>query len=166
MELLLLRHGKAAPHGHPDGDFARSLEEKGRQQARNAARLLRLAKWLPDLVLTSPVLRARETAVEFCVAAELDAPLIQPWLACGMRPAEAAAELAAFREFRRIMIVGHEPDFSSLAGWLLETGSGGMEVKKGALACIRCTPPMRGGQLAFLIPPAMVACGIIPPESR
>jgi len=156
MELLLLRHGKAAPHGHPEGDFARALEKKGHAQASHAARLLMAAGCLPDLVLCSPVLRAKETAETFCTTAGLGAPLIQPWLACGMRPADAAAELAGFREFRRVMIVGHEPDFSSLAEWLLETGAGGIEVKKGALACIRCAPPGRGGQLVFLIPPALV----------
>ncbi|MFU8892866.1 MAG: SixA phosphatase family protein [Luteolibacter sp.] len=156
MELLLLRHGKAASHGHPDGDFARALVEEGHAQARHAARLLSAARRLPDLVLSSPVLRARQTAETFCATAGLDAPLIQPWLACGMRPAEAIAELAGFREFRRVLIVGHEPDFSSLLEWLLETGSGGIEVKKGALACIHCTPPAQGGHLVFLVPPAMI----------
>jgi len=155
MELLLLRHGKAADHGHPEGDFARALVEKGYEQARSAARLLMAAGRLPDLVLTSPVLRARQTAETFCATAGIDAPLIQPWLACGMRPAEAASELAGFREFRRVMIVGHEPDFSSLLEWLLETKGGGIEVKKGALVGIHCTPPARGGHLIFLIPPAM-----------
>lgn len=155
MELLLLRHGKAAPHGNRDGDFARALLEKGRDQAQSAARFLTTIERLPDLVLSSPVLRARQTAEVFCDTAGIDAPLIQPWLACGMRPAEAAAELAGFREFRRIMIVGHEPDFSSLLEWLLETGAGSIEVKKSALACIHCTPPARGGQLVFLMPPAL-----------
>ncbi len=161
MELLLLRHGKAADHGHPEGDFARELVEKGYEQARRAARLLTAAGRLPDLVLTSPVLRARQTAEEFCKTAGLDAPLAQPWLACGMRAEEAASELAGFREFQRVMIVGHEPDFSSLLEWLLETGGGGIEVKKGALACIQCAPPARGGWLAFLVPPALIAESIM-----
>lgn len=156
MELLLLRHGKAADHGHPEGDFARALVEKGTDQSRRAANLLAAANRLPDLVLTSPVLRARQTAEAFCATAGLAAPLIQPWLACGMRPEEAAAELSGFREFARVMIVGHEPDFSSLLEWLLDTGAGGIEVKKGALACIRCAPPARGGQLVFLVPPGMI----------
>lgn len=156
MELLLLRHGKAADHGHPGGDFARALVEKGYDQARGAAEWLMAARRLPDLVLTSPVLRASQTAEAFCTTAGIDAPLIQPWLACGMRPDAAIAELGGFREFGRVMIVGHEPDFSSLLEWLLDTGAGGIEVKKGALACIRCAPPARGGHLAFLIPPAMV----------
>ena len=157
MELLLLRHGKAEDHGHPGGDGARALVEKGRDQARRAAHFLKAADRLPGIVLTSPVLRARETAEIFCETAGIDAPLIQRWLACGMRAEEAATELAGFREFPRVMIVGHEPDFSSLLEWLLDTGAGGVEVKKGSLACIRCTPPARGGQLAFLVPPGLIS---------
>lgn len=154
MDVLLLRHGKAAPHGHPDGDFARALEQKGYRQSRHAAALLKAADHLPDLVLTSPVLRARQTAETFCEAAGIDAPLEQSWLACGMRPGDAAAELAAFRGLGRVMLVGHEPDFSALIEWFLGTGHGTIEVKKGALACLRCAPPARGGELAFLIPPS------------
>ena len=155
MELLLLRHGKAAPHGHPDGDFARALEPKGFHQARAAAQCLMAADRLPEVVLTSPVLRAWQTAEAFCETAGLGAPLRQPWLACGMRPDDAAAELGVYREFRRVMIVGHEPDFSSLIEWFLGTSSGNIEVKKGALAGLRCAPPARGGELAFLIPPSL-----------
>ena len=153
MDLILLRHGKAAPHGHPDGDFARALERKGCQQSRQAAAVLKAADRLPDLVLTSPVLRARQTAEVFCAAAGIGAALEQPWLACGMRPADAAADLAAFREFHRVMIVGHEPDFSGVLQWFLGTSHGSIEVKKGTLACIRCAPPARTGELVFLIPP-------------
>lgn len=157
MELLLLRHGKAAPHGHPEGDSARELVGKGHDQARRAARWLAAAGRLPDLVLTSPVLRARQTAEVFCATAGLDAPLLQPWLACGMRPEVAAAELGGFREFARVMIVGHEPDFSSLLAWLLGASGGGIEVKKGSLAAICWSPPARSGALVFLLPPALIA---------
>lgn len=156
MELQLLRHGKAEDHGHPGGDGARALVEKGREQASRAATLLKITGRLPDLVLTSPVLRALETAREFCTTAGIADPLVQPWLACGMRPETAASELSAFREFGRIMIIGHEPDFSLLIEWLLGTTTGGVEVKKGAIATIHCTPPTRGGHLTALIPPAML----------
>lgn len=155
MELQLLRHGKAAPHGHPEGDFARALVEKGRDQACRAARFLAAAGCLPDLVLTSPVLRARQTAERFCETAGLGNPLLQPWLACGMRPEVAVAELAGFREFSRVMIVGHEPDFSSLIECLIGAQGGAIEVKKASLAAIRWSPPARTGALLCLVPPSM-----------
>jgi phosphohistidine phosphatase len=157
MELILLRHGKAEPHGHPGGDAARALVTKGREQARRAARFLMAVDGLPEIVLTSPLLRALQTAEEFSEAAGLAAPLVQDWLASGMQPETAAAELAAFSSHRRIAIVGHEPDFSWLAGWL--TGGGLLEVKKGALVSLDVQPPSRRGTLRYLIPQALMSPG-------
>lgn len=152
MDLILLRHGKAEDH-HPEGDFARRLVDKGREQAIRAARLLKKSRFLPAIVLTSPYLRARETATVFCEAAGMPGPVSQGWLGCGMSPETAWAELAGFTEFDRILIVGHEPDFSMLAEWLLGASGGTVEVKKGALVGIRITPPSKRGSLSFLIPP-------------
>lgn len=154
MDLILLRHGKAE-NTSLDGDFSRALVEKGREQARRAGKLLRSAGVVPDIVLTSPLLRARQTADEFCQAAEIPGPVIQGWLACGMAPDIAFSELAGFREFKRIAIVGHEPDFSHLIEWVLGTESASIEVKKGTLACLRVAPPARHGSLAYLIPPKL-----------
>lgn len=151
MELVLLRHGKAE-NAHPDGDFSRALVEKGRKQARRAAKLLKAAGMLPDIVLTSPLVRARQTAEEFCQTADIPGATLQGWLASGMTPENALKELAAFHEFNRVAIVGHEPDFSGLIQWLLGA-SGGVEVKKGAVACLEINPPSRRGTLLYLIPP-------------
>ncbi len=156
MELLIIRHGTAEPHGHPEGDAGRALVEKGREQARKAGRFIRRNGLLPELVLTSPVLRAHQTAEEFCAAAGIDPPVVQAWLACGMAPETAAAELAAYQSFGCVAIVGHEPDLSDLAGWLLDTGPGRVELKKGALACVRLGAPGRHGQLRFLVPPKLI----------
>jgi phosphohistidine phosphatase len=154
MDLILLRHGKAEDF-HKDGDAARELVTKGREQARRAARLLKETKLLPEIVLTSPLMRARQTADEFCETAGVPGAVIQGWLACGMIPAQALKELAGFGEFKRVAIVGHEPDFSCLIEWVLGTAQGGVEVKKGALACLRIHPPSRQGLLKFLIPPKL-----------
>lgn len=154
MNLILLRHGKAEDIS-PDGDFSRALVEKGREQSRRAARQLAGAGALPDIVLTSPLLRARQTADEFCQAAGIPGPVIQGWLASGMHPDVALAELAAFKDFKRVAIVGHEPDFSSLISWVLGARGGSIEMKKGAIACLRISPPARNGVLAFLIPPKL-----------
>ncbi len=154
MDLILLRHG-LAEDSHPDGDFSRALVEKGREQARRAARLLKAAAALPDIVLTSPLVRARQTADEFCQAAGISGAVIQSWLGSGMAPENAMAELAAFREFKRVAIVGHEPDFSALIQWILGATGGSIEVKKGAVACLRISPPSQHGTLNYLIPPKL-----------
>ena len=154
MELILLRHGKAE-NTSLDGDFSRALVEKGREQARRAARLLKGAGVLPEIVLTSPLLRARQTADEFCQTAGMPGPLIQGWLASGMAASTAMKELSAFRDFKRVAIVGHEPDFSDLISCILGTVGGHVQVKKGAIACLQIAPPSRHGTLAYLIPPKL-----------
>ncbi|MBK1883999.1 phosphohistidine phosphatase SixA [Luteolibacter pohnpeiensis] len=154
MELIILRHGKAEAHGHPLGDGARELIDRGRKQARHAGNLLKKAGMVPDLVLTSPLVRTRQTAEEFCKAAEIDEALVQPWLACGMQPERAMSELAGFSEFQRVAIVGHEPDLSELIRWLLGA-SGLIEFKTGTLACLEIHPPSRAGTLLYMVPPKL-----------
>ncbi len=151
MDLILLRHGKAET-GNPAGDFASELLDRGREQSRRAARLLKSADMLPHIVLTSPLVRARQTANEFCRTAGIPGPVIQGWLACGMGPETALSELSAFLDFKRVMIVGHEPDFSQLVAWILGSVGGHVEIKKGSIACISVIPPARRGILRFLIP--------------
>ena len=155
MELIILRHGKAEDH-HPSGDAGRELLEKGRIQSRDAGHLLRSSGMLPELVLCSPLARARQTAEEFCAAAGLPAPTVVPWLAAGMHPDTALNELTAYREFGRVAVIGHEPDLSELIQWLLGARGNAIEMKKGSLACVRVHPPSKHGTLIFLAPPAIV----------
>jgi phosphohistidine phosphatase len=154
MDLILLRHGKAED-SHAMGDSARALVDKGREQARKAARALKRADMLPDIVLSSPLVRAKQTADEFCDTASISGAITQSWLACGMSPETALKELAGFSEFESVMIVGHEPDFSGLVECLLGISSGSVKMKKGGMACIRIHPPARHGTLRWLIPPKL-----------
>jgi phosphohistidine phosphatase SixA len=154
MELILLRHGKAED-SNPGGDAERALVDKGHDQAKKAAKLLYALDQRPHVVLTSPRVRARETADTFCTAAEMPGPVIQSWLDCGMNPETAIEELAAFSDFERVMIVGHEPDFSGLVEWLLGCSKSFVEVKKGSLVGIEIQPPSRHAVLRFVIPPKM-----------
>lgn len=152
MQLVLLRHGKAEDFpSSGGGDFARALLEKGVDQSRNAARVLSSADFLPDIVLTSPVLRAKQTAEEFCRGTGIPEPLIQDWLACGMSPETALSELRAFVENERVMIVGHEPDFSQLVQYALGA-SGRVEIRKGSLTCLEIHPPSPRASLLFSFP--------------
>jgi phosphohistidine phosphatase len=157
MDLILLRHGKAEDF-NSQGDGARALVEKGREQARRAAKALKRAKLLPEIVLTSPLVRARQTADEFCETAGIPGAVIQSWLSCGMSPEEALGELRSFADFKRVAIVGHEPDLSSLIESVLGAAGGGVEMKKGAIACLRINPPSRHGLLVYLIPPKLTGC--------
>ena len=155
MELILLRHGKAEDVS-PGGDFERALVEKGHDQAKRAARLLHAIDRRPHVVLTSPRLRARQTAETFCETAEMPGPVMQSWLDCGMDPETAIRELRAFSDFDRVMIVGHEPDFSSLVEWLLGCSGSSVEVRKGSLIGVEIHPPAWHAVLMYVIPPKMI----------
>ncbi len=151
MHLYLLRHANAdtiAP-----SDDARLLSEKGMMQAVKVARFCEAHGIQPSLVLTSPVRRAHDTAQ--IVAAHLRAEMmIVPWLACGMSPSIALDELRAFRSHGSVMIVGHEPDFSSLIAHLLGTPSGeNVAVKKASLTLLEVETLARGAaRLDFFLP--------------
>lgn len=154
MQLILLRHGQAED-SHPGGDSLRPLTEKGYDQARRQAdRLAKVGK-LPEIVLTSPLVRAKQTAESFCEQAGLPGPVVQGWIACGMKPETAVAELAGFSEFKRVALVGHEPDLSRLISFLIGSTAAGIQMKKGGIACLQVSPPARQGTLKYLIPPAL-----------
>lgn len=156
MELLVIRHAKAEDHGHPEGDGARALVAKGFDQSGKLGRLLKRVNRRPDVVLTSPLVRARQTAETLCEAAGMPGPVVQGWLACGMDPEVAIRELVAFSDFERVAIVGHEPDLSSLIEWLLGCTGSSVEVKKASITCLLVHPPAWHARLLYHIPPTMI----------
>jgi phosphohistidine phosphatase len=101
MRLLIVRHAEAAP-GQPDE--LRRLTRRGRGQARELGKRLRAQDLTPDAVVTSPLLRARETAE----ALELGEPEVDTRLA----PGATADDLcdAARGRGGTVVLVGHQPD--------------------------------------------------------
>lgn len=148
MNLLLIRHATAEAHGLPGGDFVRHLVEKGHEQARRVGRFLNKHGLVPDVLLTSPVIRAKETA-DLLAEEGCPTPITEPWLACGMRPEQALAELKAYQQFSRVALVGHEPDFSSLVEHLIGASPYSIRVKKTSLISLELG---RHPQLNFSIP--------------
>ena len=119
-ELLLLRHGKAVPHGSVVPDFDRPLDERGRADAAWMARWAVDAGVVPDLVVSSPAARARETAEGFCREAGLPVEAIR-WREI-IYDAHVSGLLQVLAECpvdsRRVLLVGHNPGFELLAGLL------------------------------------------------
>ena len=151
MELLLIRHAQAESYANSDSE--RALTDKGGGQAKSVGEFLQKQDLLPDVTLTSPLVRAQQTAEILCEAGGSDSPIIQPWLACGMRPQDAMQELIAYSEFSRVAIVGHEPDFSTLAEWLLGSQAGGIHVRKASVILFsNVTPPSQGAYLEMMVP--------------
>lgn len=110
VQLFLVRHAEAAP-GHPDE--LRPLTAAGREAARALGE--RLAAERPDSVLTSPLLRARETAAAVARAAGCPSHTDER-LAPGATAAGVRAAIAGRGE--RVVVVGHQPDCGRIAAGL------------------------------------------------
>jgi phosphohistidine phosphatase len=151
MQLWLLRHADAVPSASTDD--ARPLSGKGAQQARRVARFCKNHGLRPEIILSSPFVRAEQTARAVAEALEVEM-VVCAFLASGMRAPAALEELAAFRRFEAVLIVGHEPDLSALGGALLGTGKhGAVRMRKAALAAFDVESLSEGGaRLDFLIP--------------
>ena len=123
--LWLLRHGDAAD-GSPDAE--RPLTKKGEKQSRAAGRALERLGVKLDACLTSPKVRAADTAKLACEALGIE-PQLEPKLAGGPFDGEALA--AGLGD--NVLLVGHDPDFSMAVHSL--TGAQ-VRMKKGGLAGI------------------------------
>jgi phosphohistidine phosphatase len=134
--LWLLRHGDAVPH-EADEDFRRALTEKGEAQARAAGTAFAALGLTFDAVLTSPKVRARDTARLACEAAGLDGPEEDEALAEGFTAREAVARMEGRGDDARVLLVGHEPDLSGV----VESLTGGrVKVRKGGAAALALKP--------------------------
>jgi phosphohistidine phosphatase len=124
--IWLLRHGDAeAGDGKPDA--ARELTDKGKRQSRDAGRALKALGVKLDACVSSPKVRAKETAELACEP--LGAEVIEDERLAGgdFDPLEIAAGRG------EVMLVGHEPDFSRAVAAV--TGSR-VKMKKGGIAAI------------------------------
>jgi phosphohistidine phosphatase len=147
QQLWFLRHGEAEPHGHaPDDD--RELTERGRDQSRAAGLALKALDVAFQYVFVSPKARALETASLACTALECE-PVVHPPLRQGFDVREATALLLAAGEDKRVLVVGHEPDFSQVVHDL--TGAR-IDLKKGGVAGVRMDYPGRGQLVSLLRP--------------
>ena len=157
IAVHLLRHAHAGdPERWSGDDAARPLSDKGRRQAERLGRLLASVDEAPDIFITSPRVRARETAD--IVAHALGAPVVEdPRLGSGFDLDDLTDIIRAHGAATRPCIVGHDPDFSEVLGELV--GVPMLPMRKGAFA--RVDLPDRAasagaGTLRYLIPPELL----------
>lgn len=157
LKLYFLRHGQAGNRHEWHGDDSKrplTVEGKKRMQ-REAAAIWRLELPL-DVIVSSPLVRAVQTAEIVAKARGSAARLVTDGrLAPGFGPKHLAAIVAEHRNIRGLMLVGHEPDFSQTISQV--TGGGRLAMKKGGLACIEVGDPASlKGTLVWLIPPKVL----------
>lgn len=153
MILYFLRHGRAEhTAGIEDGD--RRLTDEGEAQLRAAAPLWKRLNLRPQLVLTSPLIRAVQTAELLVAGLGLKRPpLIDPRLSPGAGWPEMAQAMAGHEAAHRVMFVGHQPDLGSVVELL--SGAGSIRLRPGGLVCLEFpgTPEPGQGEVVWLLDP-------------
>jgi phosphohistidine phosphatase len=148
MQLYFLRHGEADWPGWTKPDDERPLTDFGKKEVRQVAKFINRLKVKPDLIVTSPLPRALQTAE---VAAEqLKTKLRQDE---ALEPVFGISELRTVLKRHRskvLMLVGHEPDFSSVISAL--TGAS-LKLSKAGVALVDIDPEAQEGRLLWLFPP-------------
>ncbi len=160
VRLYLVRHAIASERDDtkwPDDD-KRPLTHKGTARMREIVQGLQELDVDLDLVITSPLVRAKQTA-DLILAGWPDAPdlVVNDALAPAGSPAAVAEVLSRHTKLKNIALVGHEPNMGDLAAFLIGARAP-LPFKKGGVACIEMpTLPVVGpGQLAWHATPKML----------
>ena len=160
MDLYIIRHAIAQPIGSKNDftDEKRKLTAQGRDLMREAARGLRNLGVQFDLILTSPLIRAIETAEIVAEVLGYDQSLVEQTanLAPGASFAELFSEIKRHKGIESIALVGHQPDLGELVSTLVcGDGRGSVPLKKGSTCRIDVieTVPVIRGSLAWLLTP-------------
>jgi phosphohistidine phosphatase len=162
MDLYLVRHAVAFdydPAQWPD-DSQRPLTPEGQKRFKRSARSLKGLLPGIDLVLSSPWVRAWQTAEILEGEAGWPKPVACEALESGRAPAEVLQALQPFTSYGAIALVGHEPNMHELASYLLtaDTNHAQIEMKKGGVARLEVGEGLRpgAGRLVWLLPPKVL----------
>jgi phosphohistidine phosphatase len=161
MKVYFLRHGIAVdPDAWSGNDFDRPLTREGHERMEREAKAIGELSLDLDCIVTSPLLRAKQTAEIVAERLHPNGKLVEdPRLAGGFNLERFAAIVGAHADSKAIMLVGHEPALSATIGRAI--GNASVELKKAALAGIELIDPAStAGTLFCLIPPkVLVALG-------
>ncbi len=151
MQIYILRHA-IAEEGRPgQSDSSRRLTPEGKQKLERILGCAWRAGVRPDVVVSSPYKRAMETAMAAREALQVTSSIIQSTALTPMEPAEGVwEEIRAHQDAEQVMVVGHEPQLSSVVGHL---AGGRVEMKKGAMARVdvETLGPRPQGTLVWLL---------------
>jgi phosphohistidine phosphatase len=148
MYLYFLRHGEADWPDWDKPDDQRPLTKRGKKEMHEVGAFLARIKAKPDLIVTSPLPRAAQTAeiaAEHLKSKSREDKLLSP----GFGRPELERLLKKYPA-ESLMIVGHEPDFTETISAL--TGAN-LKLSKAGLALVELDRSWRNGRLLWLFPP-------------
>jgi len=148
MLIYFLRHGEADWPDWKKPDSERPLTEKGKKEMHEVGAFLANLSVKPDVVLTSPLPRAWQTAE--IAAHYIDAKCVENEMLAPGFGRSALKKLLEKRSYRSVVVVGHEPDFSKTVCKL--TGAR-TKLSKAGIALVDVDADLRGGKLLWLFPP-------------
>ena len=148
MKLCFLRHGEADWPDWNKSDDERPLTERGHKEMKRVAKFLDRLKFIPDMILTSPLPRASQTAE--IVADRLGMELkTESALAHGFN-LERLRRIITKLECECVIVVGHEPEFSAV---IKELTGGEVKLSKAGVALLEVNRACNSGKLLWLFPP-------------
>jgi phosphohistidine phosphatase len=156
MILYLVRHGIAVdpadPKAPPDPD--RPLTAEGVKKTRSAALGLGALGVKPDIFITSPYLRAAQTAEIFAEALEFPVEKIRASeaLKSGANPADAIKEISRLRA-KEVMCFGHAPHLDQMVSLLTGSRAPFTSLKKAGVACLEQASAHGKWELVWLVTP-------------
>jgi len=161
MELFIIRHAIAEPLGKPNefSDDRRALTDEGRNRMREIVKGLTKLGVQIDLIITSPLVRAIETAEIVSTGLGLNKKDIRQTLnlAPGGSIESLFAEIKTHAEAEAVALVGHQPDLGNIISKIIngDDGDVAIQLKKGGVCCIDVaeTVPTIRGAVAWLLAP-------------
>lgn len=161
LQIFIMRHGIAVKQGPPPSgdDASRTLTPKGKKRIKQIAEGLQKLSYELDWIVTSPLVRASETAEIVAASYATRVPVdVCAALSPGGSMEDLFSFLARHRNRRRILLVGHEPDLSALAAGLIGAkAQAKLAFKKGGCCLIQGnSDPRSGGKLVWWLPPRLL----------
>ena len=163
MRIVFVRHATAEDGGPSLPDWDRALTPEGRAEAPLVSNALQALELQPDLVLSSPLVRAYQTA-----------EIIAPVLGCTVMVADELQpghgtldnlqQVLARHTAGTVMLVGHEPDLSALAARLCNADERGILLKKAGLIRVDIEGRIQAGRgrLVWLLTPRVMRAMVRP----
>ena len=138
MKLYLIRHAIAEDAAGYEDDSLRPLTKKGHEKMKKIAKALENLGVKPGLIVSSPFLRARQTASVLARELKYEKEIIQSDSLVPMgKPDDMIGEINEKFQVEELMLVGHEPNMSSLTGTLLAVSPElAINFKKGGVCCL------------------------------